>query len=146
VAICSPRRDQQAARLAGHRLNGGKHRVDARRGEQIATDCGGADRRSLWRSVRLAERRRGAYRHSGGDRRGGLPAIKPTCAGSWPAPPPEITATLFLFRSRRTTTRIACGDLFASPSVDAVLTAIQAVTGEAGCLLIVKNYTGCLYQ
>ena len=33
--------DQQAARLAGHRLNGGKHRVDARRGEQIATDCGG---------------------------------------------------------------------------------------------------------
>ncbi|WP_080201397.1 dihydroxyacetone kinase subunit DhaK, partial [Salmonella enterica] len=30
----------------------------------------------------------------------------------------------------------------ASPSVDAVLTAIQAVTGEAGCLLIVKNYTG----
>ncbi|MBH9665379.1 dihydroxyacetone kinase subunit DhaK, partial [Burkholderia multivorans] len=35
-----------------------------------------------------------------------------------------------------------CGDLFASPSVDAVLTAIQAVTGDAGCLLIVKNYTG----
>jgi dihydroxyacetone kinase len=32
--------------------------------------------------------------------------------------------------------------VFASPSVDAVLTAIQAVTGEAGCLLIVKNYTG----
>ncbi len=28
---------------------------------------------------------------------------------------------------------------FASPSVDAVLTAIQAVTGEAGCLLIVKT-------
>lgn len=26
--------------------------------------------------------------------------------------------------------------------MDAVLTAIQAVTGEAGCLLIVKNYTG----
>ena len=33
--------DQQAARLAGHRLNGGKHRVDARRGEQIAADRGG---------------------------------------------------------------------------------------------------------
>lgn len=39
-------------------------------------------------------------------------------------------------------TAAVCGDLFASPSVDAVLTAIQAVTGEAGCLLIVKNYTG----
>ncbi|HHT0143589.1 TPA: glycerone kinase [Raoultella ornithinolytica] len=39
-------------------------------------------------------------------------------------------------------TATVCGDLFASPSVDAVLTAIQAVTGEAGCLLIVKNYTG----
>lgn len=39
-------------------------------------------------------------------------------------------------------TAAVCGDLFASPGVDAVLTAIQAVTGEAGCLLIVKNYTG----
>lgn len=36
-------------------------------------------------------------------------------------------------------TAAVCGDLFASPSVDAVLTAIQAVTGEAGCLLIVKT-------
>jgi len=35
-----------------------------------------------------------------------------------------------------------CGDVFASPSVDAVLACILAVTGEAGCLLIVKNYTG----
>lgn len=35
-----------------------------------------------------------------------------------------------------------CGDVFASPSVDAVLAGILAVTGEAGCLLIVKNYTG----
>lgn len=39
-------------------------------------------------------------------------------------------------------TAAVCGDVFASPSVDAVLTAIQAVTGDAGCLLIVKNYTG----
>ncbi|MDI2089787.1 dihydroxyacetone kinase subunit DhaK [Commensalibacter oyaizuii] len=39
-------------------------------------------------------------------------------------------------------TAAVCGDLFASPSVDAVLTAITAVTGEAGCLLIIKNYTG----
>ncbi|HCN98329.1 MAG TPA: dihydroxyacetone kinase, partial [Leclercia sp.] len=35
-----------------------------------------------------------------------------------------------------------CGDLFASPSVEAVLNAIVAVTGDRGCLLIVKNYTG----
>ncbi|GJE82552.1 dihydroxyacetone kinase subunit DhaK [Methylorubrum thiocyanatum] len=35
-----------------------------------------------------------------------------------------------------------CGDVFASPSVDAVLAGILAVTGEAGCVLIVKNYAG----
>jgi triose/dihydroxyacetone kinase / FAD-AMP lyase (cyclizing) len=35
-----------------------------------------------------------------------------------------------------------CGDVFASPSVDAVLAGIMSVTGKAGCLLIVKNYTG----
>ncbi|PNG99735.1 putative 3,4-dihydroxy-2-butanone kinase, partial [Tetrabaena socialis] len=35
-----------------------------------------------------------------------------------------------------------CGDVFASPSTEAVLAAIRAVTGPAGCLLIVKNYTG----
>ena len=35
-----------------------------------------------------------------------------------------------------------CGEVFASPSVEAVLAAIMTVTGEAGCLLIVKNYTG----
>lgn len=34
------------------------------------------------------------------------------------------------------------GGLFASPSVDAVLAAIREVCGAAGCLLIVKNYTG----
>lgn len=34
------------------------------------------------------------------------------------------------------------GEIFASPSVDAVLAAILHVTGDAGCLLIVKNYTG----
>ncbi|MEN0001564.1 MAG: dihydroxyacetone kinase subunit DhaK [Pseudomonadota bacterium] len=39
-------------------------------------------------------------------------------------------------------TAAICGDVFASPSVDAVLAGILAVTGEAGCLLIVKNYTG----
>ena len=39
-------------------------------------------------------------------------------------------------------TAAVCGDIFASPSVDAVLSAIINVTGDAGCLLIVKNYTG----
>ncbi len=39
-------------------------------------------------------------------------------------------------------TAAVCGDLFASPSVDAVLTAITTVTGDAGCLLVIKNYTG----
>jgi dihydroxyacetone kinase len=39
-------------------------------------------------------------------------------------------------------TAAVCGDVFASPSADAVLAGILAVTGPAGCLLIVKNYTG----
>src|SRR6516162_9562672 len=34
------------------------------------------------------------------------------------------------------------GDVFTSPSPDAVLAAIRAVTGTPGALLIVKNYTG----
>ncbi|CAN7392965.1 dihydroxyacetone kinase subunit DhaK [Rhizobium sp. LjRoot30] len=39
-------------------------------------------------------------------------------------------------------TAAVSGEIFASPSVDAVLTAIRAVTGTPGCLLVVKNYTG----
>ena len=39
-------------------------------------------------------------------------------------------------------TAVVSGEIFASPSVDAVLAAIVAVTGDPGCLLIVKNYTG----
>jgi ATP-dependent dihydroxyacetone kinase len=39
-------------------------------------------------------------------------------------------------------TAAVCGDVFASPSVDAVLAGILSVTGPLGCLLIVKNYTG----
>ncbi|MEM8822457.1 MAG: dihydroxyacetone kinase subunit DhaK [Pseudomonadota bacterium] len=39
-------------------------------------------------------------------------------------------------------TAAVCGEVFASPSVEAVLAGILSVTGEAGCLLIVKNYTG----
>ncbi|AZO11996.1 MULTISPECIES: dihydroxyacetone kinase subunit DhaK [unclassified Mesorhizobium] len=39
-------------------------------------------------------------------------------------------------------TAAVSGEIFASPSVEAVLQAIRATTGAAGCLLIVKNYTG----
>ena len=39
-------------------------------------------------------------------------------------------------------TGAVAGEVFTSPSVDAVLAGILAVTGEAGCLLVVKNYTG----
>ncbi len=46
------------------------------------------------------------------------------------------------FVGRGMLTAAVCGDVFASPSVDAVLAGILAVTGDAGCLLIVKNYTG----
>ena len=35
-----------------------------------------------------------------------------------------------------------CGGVFASPSVDEVLAAIRSVTGPAGCLLCLMNYTG----
>ncbi|MBM7117517.1 dihydroxyacetone kinase subunit DhaL [Archangium primigenium] len=34
------------------------------------------------------------------------------------------------------------GDVFTSPSTDAVLAALRAVSGPAGALLVVKNYTG----
>ena len=46
------------------------------------------------------------------------------------------------FVGRGLLTAAVCGEVFASPSVDAVLAGILAVTGAAGCLLIVKNYTG----
>lgn len=39
-------------------------------------------------------------------------------------------------------TAAVIGQVFTSPSVDAVLSAIRAVAGAAGVLLIVKNYTG----
>ena len=39
-------------------------------------------------------------------------------------------------------TAAVAGDVFTSPSADAVLAAILAVSGPAGALLIVKNYTG----
>lgn len=39
-------------------------------------------------------------------------------------------------------TAAVAGDVFTSPSADAVLAAIRAVGGPAGAVLIVKNYTG----
>jgi triose/dihydroxyacetone kinase / FAD-AMP lyase (cyclizing) len=39
-------------------------------------------------------------------------------------------------------TAAVSGEIFASPSVEAVLAAIMSVDTGAGCLLIVKNYTG----
>ncbi len=39
-------------------------------------------------------------------------------------------------------TAAVAGDVFTSPSTDAVLAAIRAVAGPPGALLIVKNYTG----
>jgi len=39
-------------------------------------------------------------------------------------------------------TAAVSGEIFASPSAEAVLAAILSVTGGAGCLLVVKNYTG----
>ena len=41
-------------------------------------------------------------------------------------------------------TAAVSGEVFASPGAQAILTAIRAVTGEAGCVLIVMNYTGGL--
>ena len=46
------------------------------------------------------------------------------------------------FVGRGALTAAVCGDIFASPTVHAVYSAIAAVTGPAGCLLIVKNYAG----
>ena len=39
-------------------------------------------------------------------------------------------------------TAVAAGDVYASPSVRAVLAALLATQTSAGTLLIVKNYTG----
>jgi triose/dihydroxyacetone kinase / FAD-AMP lyase (cyclizing) len=35
-----------------------------------------------------------------------------------------------------------CGNIFASPTADAVYAAIRSVSGPAGCVLVVMNYTG----
>lgn len=39
-------------------------------------------------------------------------------------------------------TAVACGDIFAAPSAEALAHMLEAVTGEAGCLILAKNYIG----
>lgn len=39
-------------------------------------------------------------------------------------------------------TAVACGDVFAAPSAESLAEMLETVTGEAGCLVLVKNYTG----
>jgi dihydroxyacetone kinase len=46
------------------------------------------------------------------------------------------------FVGRGMLTAAVCGEIFASPTVDAIHAAIAAVAGPSGCLLIVKNYAG----
>ena len=46
------------------------------------------------------------------------------------------------FVGRGMLTAAVTGGIFSSPGADAVHQAIRAVTGAAGCLLVVKNYTG----
>jgi dihydroxyacetone kinase len=46
------------------------------------------------------------------------------------------------FIGRGGLTAAVCGNVFASPSIGQIMSAIREVTGPAGCLLIVKNYTG----
>jgi len=80
----------------------------------------------------------------------GFPAIKVVLRGDWEKKGVAVISgggaghepSHAGFVGRGMLTAAVSGEIFASPSVDAVLTAIRAVTGEAGCLLIVKNYTG----
>ena len=66
--------------------------------------------------------------------RGGVALISGGGAGHEPAHAGYVGPGLL--------TAAVAGDVFTSPGVDAVLAAIRAVAGEAGVLLIVKNYTG----
>ncbi|WP_299966501.1 dihydroxyacetone kinase subunit DhaK [uncultured Roseobacter sp.] len=80
----------------------------------------------------------------------GYPHIKVVCRGDWDKSKVALISgggsghepAHAGFVGEGMLTAAVCGEVFASPSVDAVLAGILAVTGEAGCLLIVKNYTG----
>lgn len=94
----------------------------------------------------------GLIKTSGGTlaRLDGYPHIKVVCRADWDKSKVALISgggsghepAHAGFVGRGMLTAAVCGEVFASPSVDAVLAAILAVTGDAGCLLIVKNYTG----
>ncbi len=94
----------------------------------------------------------GMLRHAGGRlaRLDGYPHIKVVLRNDWDRSKVALVSgggsghepSHAGFVGQGMLTAAVCGEVFASPSVDAVLAGILAVTGKAGCLLIVKNYTG----
>lgn len=94
----------------------------------------------------------GMLRHAGGRlaRLDGYPHIKVVVRNDWDRSKVALVSgggsghepSHAGFVGQGMLTAAVCGEVFASPSVDAVLAGILAVTGKAGCLLIVKNYTG----
>lgn len=100
----------------------------------------------------VAEAIEGALRTSGGRlaRLDGFPHIKVVVRTDWDRSKVALVSgggsghepSHAGFVGQGMLTAAVCGDVFASPSVDAVLAGILAVTGDAGCLLVVKNYTG----
>lgn len=94
----------------------------------------------------------GLLRHAGGRlaRLDGYPHIKVVVRNDWDRSKVALVSgggsghepSHAGFVGQGMLTAAVCGEVFASPSVDAVLAGILAVTGKAGCLLIVKNYTG----
>ncbi|MBC6440203.1 MAG: dihydroxyacetone kinase subunit DhaK [Rhodospirillales bacterium] len=94
----------------------------------------------------------GALRHAGGRlaRLDGYPHIKVVVRNDWDRSRVALVSgggsghepSHAGFVGQGMLTAAVCGEVFASPSVDAVLAGILTVTGKSGCLLIVKNYTG----
>lgn len=94
----------------------------------------------------------GMLRHAGGRlaRLDGYPHIKVVVRNDWDRSKVALVSgggsghepSHAGFVGQGMLTAAVCGEVFASPSVDAVLAGILAVTGKPGCLLIVKNYTG----
>ncbi len=94
----------------------------------------------------------GMLRHAGGRlaRLDGYPHIKVVVRNDWDRSKVALVSgggsghepSHVGFVGQGMLTAAVCGEVFSSPSVDAVLAGILAVTGKAGCLLIVKNYTG----
>lgn len=104
------------------------------------------------REAIVAEAVEGLVRVSGGRlaRLDGFPSIKVVVRTDWDRSKVALVSgggsghepSHAGFVGKGMLTAAVCGEVFASPSVDAVLAGILAVTGDSGCLLIVKNYTG----